>query len=64
MLKGKWYKVFWKMNPGPVGQRAKVLEVWAFSFTSAAQTAKIKFNKEKNIDEEKILVVRIDLLSK
>lgn len=63
MLKGKWYKVYWKFrNAGP-GSRSQTLKVWAFSFTSAAQTAKIKLATEKNFDEEKILIVRIDLMS-
>ena len=39
------------------------MKVFAFSFSSAAQTTKIKLAKEKNYDEEKIVVVRVDLLS-
>lgn len=63
MLKGKWYKVYWRFKNSEIGTRSKTIDVWAFSFNSAEVSAKIKLGKEKNFDEEKILVTRIDFIS-
>ena len=61
--KGKWYKTYWRFSNDPATARNHTLKVFAFSFSSAAQTTKIKLAKEKNYDEEKIVVVRVDLLT-
>lgn len=63
MIKGKWYKVYWRFTNSKIGSRSSTIKVWAFSFTSAAQTAKIKLAQEKNLDEEKILITRVDFIS-
>ena len=63
MWKGKWYKTYWRFNNEASQIRNRTMKVYAFSFSSAAQTTKIKLAKEKNFDEEKIIVVRVDLLS-
>lgn len=62
MLKGKWYKVYWK--PGSLDEKARTIQVWAFDFTSAAATAKIKVaQKNPLFSEEKIIITRIDKLT-
>ena len=61
--KGKWYKTYWRFSNESSQTRNRTMKVFAFSFSSAAQTTKIKLAKEKNYDEEKIVVVRVDLLS-
>lgn len=62
MLKGKWYKVYWK--PGNLRAKTRTIQVWAFDFTSAAATAKIKVaQKNPLFSEEKIIVTRIDKLT-
>lgn len=63
MLKGKYYKVFWK----PVSAsepKSRAITVWAFDFNSAAATAKIKVAQKNPLySEEKIIVVKIEKLS-
>ena len=62
MLKGKWYKVFWK--PDDLNEHNRSIQVWAFDFNSAAATAKIKIAKKNPLfSEEKIIVTRIDKLT-
>ena len=62
MLKGKWYKVYWK--PGSLNEKSRAIQVWAFDFNSAAATAKIKVVKKNPLySEEKIIVTRIDKLT-
>lgn len=62
MLKGKWYKVYWK--PGNLTEQNRSIQVWAFDFNSAAATAKIKVAQKNPLySEEKILIVRIEKLS-
>lgn len=62
MRHGKWYKVYYRFNDKP-STKSRTITVWAFSFASAAATAKIKLGAEKKFDPEKILVTRIDLIS-
>ena len=65
MLTGKWYKVYF--IPGDYPQRrANTMCVYAFSFTSAANTVKIKLAQKKtlNFDPEKIIITRIDYLGR
>lgn len=62
MLKGKWYKVYWK--PNSISEKSRTIQVWAFDFNSAAVTAKIKVAKKNPLySEEKIIVTRIDKLT-
>ena len=62
MLKGKWYKVYWK--PNNLNEQNRSIQVWAFDFNSAAATAKIKIaQKNPLFSEEKIIVTRIDKLT-
>lgn len=62
MLKGKWYKVYWK--PNSIDEKSRTIQVWAFDFNSAAATAKIKIAKKNPLySEEKIIVTRIDKLT-
>lgn len=65
MLVGKWYKVYYIPAEHKTG-KAKTMRVYAFSFTSAANTVKIKLAQEKNLsfDPEKIVFTRIDYLGK
>lgn len=65
MLTGKWYKVYY-LPQGTGLTKAKTMRVYAFSFTSAANTLKIKLAQEKNLsfDPEKILITRIDFLGR
>ena len=68
MLQGKWYKVYF-FPPSDYGRtlsKAKTMRVYAFSFTSAANTVKIKLSQEKNLgyDPEKINITRIDFLGR
>ena len=44
MLKGKWYKVYWK--PVTLNEQNRSIQVWAFDFNSAAATEKIKIAKK------------------
>lgn len=61
MLKGKWYKVYWKPS---INEKSRAIQVWAFDFNSAAATAKIKIAKKNPLySEEKIIVTRIDKLT-
>ena len=62
MLKGKWYRVFWKPTISEAKNRTIV--GWAFDFNSAAATAKIKaVKKNPKYEEEKIVVTRVDKLT-
>ena len=62
MLKGKWYKVYWK--PVTLNEQNRSIQVWAFDFNSAAATAKIKIAQKNPLySEEKIIVTRIDKLT-
>lgn len=65
MLVGKWYKVYYIPTELKLS-KAKTMRVYAFSFTSAANTVKIKLAQEKNLgfDPEKIVFTRIDYLGK
>lgn len=65
MLVGKWYKVYY-IPAEHITSKAKTMRVYAFSFTSAANTVKIKLAQEKNLnfDPEKIVFTRIDYLGK
>lgn len=65
MLTGKWYKVFYIPGEGYYA-KARTMRVYAFSFTSAANTVKIKLSQKKtlNFDPEKIIITRIDYLGK
>lgn len=62
MLKGKWYKVFWK--PNVLSAQNRSIQVWAFDFNSAAATAKIKVaQKNPLFSENNIVVTKIEKLS-
>ena len=65
MLQGKWYKVYY-LPMGSDLKRSMTMRVYAFSFTSAANTVKIKLAQEKKLsfDPEKILITRIDFLGR